>query len=119
MPGAPRVELQLKCTARPALAADEGHLPYSLKLKNYEDLRARTAVPRLLVVMCVPEATDAWFVAEDDRAILRHAAYWVSLRGQPETANGSSVTVQVPRVQRFDPPALMALMARVQEAGAP
>jgi hypothetical protein len=118
-PGAPRVELQLKCTSRPALAVEEAHLAFSLKRKNYDDLRAKTSVPRLLVVMCVPETSDAWLIAEDDRAILRHAAYWVSLRDRPETPNETAVTVHVPRVQRFDPPALVALMSRLQTAGDP
>ena len=119
MPGAPRVEVQLKCTGRPALGAEEAHIAFPLKLKNYDDLRAETSVPRLLVVLCVPEACEAWLDADDERTILRHAAYWVSLRGQPDTVNEASITVHVPKAQRFDALALAALMARVQQAGAP
>lgn len=32
---------------------------------------------------------------------MKYCAYWVSLRDAPETTNGRSVTVHLPRTQQF------------------
>ncbi|KAB8316949.1 DUF4365 domain-containing protein [Tolypothrix campylonemoides VB511288] len=45
----PRLELQLKCTSRDTL--EESYIKYPLKLKNYDNLRINTLVPRILVVV--------------------------------------------------------------------
>lgn len=50
--------MQLKCTHTDT--GDGDHLTYPLKLKNYDDLRAETIVPRILVVVSVPEDIDSW-----------------------------------------------------------
>jgi hypothetical protein len=45
--------------------------------------------------------------------ISRRCAYWVSLLGKPERGNTSSVSVRLPRAQRFDMQQLLGLMQRV------
>jgi hypothetical protein len=107
----PRLELQLKCTSA-AVLADE-HLAFPLKRKNYDDLRVEeTAVPRLLVVVRVPEEELAWLAQAEDEMILRHCGYWLALRGRPETTNETSVTVHLPRNQLLTVNALQALTRR-------
>jgi len=50
---------------------------------------------------------------------MRHCGYWLSLRGQPETANVSQVTVQIPRSQIFSVTSLQHLMHQLGIGGVP
>ncbi len=113
----PRIELQLKCTAGGNGSAED--LSFPLKIKNYEDLRApNVLVPRLLVLVCVPEKPEDWLSQTQEQLVLRRCGYWLSLRGAPETDNVAAVTVRLPRAQVFSIDALRALMARVAEGAA-
>jgi hypothetical protein len=49
----PRLELQLKSTSRDVM--DNHHVRYPLSLKNYNELRVNSHVPRILVVVLLPE----------------------------------------------------------------
>jgi len=69
------------------------------------------------VVVIVPPEPMAWLTASPEALVLRHCAYWVSLRGLPSTDNESSVTVQVPRANLFDVNALTGLMRAINEGG--
>ena len=56
----PRLDLQLKCKA--AATPAEPTFSHSIKLKNYDDLRDDTVlVPRILVVVLVPEAVTCGY----------------------------------------------------------
>ena len=94
-----KLEMQLKCTHTADLGKDS--FPFALSIKNYDDLRADVIVPRLLVVVCVPEDCEGWTRQTEEHLCLRHCAYWLSLAGMPETNNVESVTVRIPRNQIF------------------
>lgn len=113
----PHLAIQAKCTALDS--GDGDTLPFSLKLKNYDDLRAPCHVPRLLVVVCVPADVEAWLTATPDALVLRRCAYWRSLRGLPPADTETRKTVHVPRTQRFEPQSLTALMATVARGEVP
>lgn len=113
IPSAPRLEVQLKCTARAPLSHEEDGFGFDLPIKNHRDLCQLTVVPRLLVVLLVPAEPDEWLAATDQHSILRHAAYWLSLRGQTQSLNQSTVRVRLPKSQRFDPASLTTLFAKV------
>jgi hypothetical protein len=114
----PRLELQLKCAATDL--EDGPVLRYRLKLKNYNDLRVEDLlVPRILVLVRVPEQMGDWLRQSEDEMALRHCGYWVSLRGRPETANASTVTIEVPRSQVFSVAALQGLMSRISAGDVP
>lgn len=107
----PRLEMQLKCTES-CPPADP--IPFELKVKNYKDLRDPTNhLPRILVVLFVPEESGDWLAHTVEEMALRRCAYWLSLRGQPETENTSSVTVYLPRDNVFDVKGATDLMDRV------
>lgn len=109
----PRIEFQAKATARDLLGPDS--LSFPLPIKNYDDLRTYCLVPRLLIVVVLPANDEDWLDHTEEALILRHCGYWVSLAGMPESANQTSVTVSIPRGQRFDPLSLKALMAKAQQ----
>lgn len=77
----PRIELQAKATAT-KLEPKSNFLKFSLPIKNYEDLKGRTLVPRILVVMLVPEEVGTWIEQSEDHMRMRSCAYWVSLCGK-------------------------------------
>jgi hypothetical protein len=115
-PRRPKLDLQVKSTNDGT--GTEGAIHYPLKRKNYDELiLADLLTPRLLVLVVVPPDPLAWLTASPEALVLRHCAYWVSLRGLPATDNETSVTVQVPRANLFDVSALMGLMQLINEGG--
>jgi hypothetical protein len=105
---------------RLAKVADESPLRYPLKMKNYNDLRPENLwVPRILVVVFVPKKVAGWLRQTDKELALLCCGYWVSLRGQPETSNETTVNVSVPRSQVFSVEALRGLMQRISESNVP
>jgi hypothetical protein len=113
-PRRPKLDLQVKSTSNGA--GTETAVHYPLKRKNYNELTlVDLLTPRILVLVIVPSDPLAWLTASADALVLRHCAYWVSLRGLPATDNETSVTVQVPRANLFDVGALMALMRTINE----
>lgn len=114
----PAVELQLKCAAAPQPTGNA--FAHSIKLKNYDDLRAEDLlVPRILVVVLVPESPAEWLAHSEQELAMRRCGYWCSLRGLPASANTTGQTVQMPRSQALTVPALQALMARVGQGELP
>lgn len=113
-PRRPRLEVQLKCSAQNIVRENVLHFP--LELKNYNDLRHTDLfAPRILVVVTVPTNLDDWLMQTEQEMALRRCAYWVSLRGRPETKNNAAVTVHIPRQQMLTPTGLQELMRRVND----
>lgn len=113
---APKLDVQLKGTH---LADFDGNdLRYALKVKNYGDLiDDNVLVPRILIVVVVPEELTGWCDPTEERMVLRRCGYWTSLRGQPATNNNTTVTVRLPRANLFTPDALTAMMLAISERG--
>jgi Domain of unknown function (DUF4365) len=109
----PRLELQLKATIN--LPQGEAGFSFPLKVKNYNDLRVETQTPRVLVVLAMPEDEKDWINVSAEQLILRKVAYWVSLRGSPESDNKESVTVTIPASNVFDVDGLQRLMEKSRQ----
>lgn len=105
----PALDLQLKATVNLKRGGD-GHLRYPLNIRNYELLRIDTQTPRLLMVLDLPKDEEQWMTVTPDELVLRHRAYWLNLRGRAETANETSVTVEIPEGNLFDVESLRSLM---------
>ena len=107
----PRIDLQLKCSARELVRGDE--VIYPLDLKNYNELKiGEVLVPRLLVIVLIPSSEEEWIRQTESELSMRRCGYWLSLLGMPETTNATNVTVRLPRANRFDVAALRELMGR-------
>lgn len=114
----PRLDLQIKGVggASPSTA----QFSYSLKLKNYDDLRDETImIPRILVVVLVPDLLQDWLLHSESELALRRCGYWLSLRSMPASANATGQTVQMNRGQQFNVPSLQAIMERISNGGLP
>jgi hypothetical protein len=106
---APRLELQLKCTSTDIL--EDSYVKYPLKIKNYNDLRmSDLAVPRILVVVLVPENLREWLQHSQQELCMISCGYWMSLRGLPETENLRTVTVSLPINNQFSVEKLHSIM---------
>ncbi|MGE0144331.1 MAG: DUF4365 domain-containing protein [Planctomycetota bacterium] len=114
----PKLDVQLKCKL---WTPDDGReVAYDLKLKNYEDLRlAHVQVPRILILVAVPEEVADWIEQDDVRLLMRHCGWWASLRDLPESPNTEKVRVKIPRVNRFDVRGLTDIMQRLAKGELP
>jgi len=114
----PRLEVQLKCTSSPVM--DSETITFPLKLKNYKDLIGGDyAVPRILVLVIVPDDVSNWLEHTENQLAIKHCGYWVSLKDLPETENRASVSIKMPRKQQFSVAALKELMKTVSEGSTP
>ena len=110
--------MQLKCTATPDFR--DGALHYPLAAKNYGDLIPKNVmVPRILVVVAVPADVSNWLTMSEQSLTLRNCAYWLSLRGAPESENEHTKTVRIPVEQRFDAGALRDIFQRIANGAVP
>src|SRR5262249_33659849 len=114
------VHLQLKATStRPKLkphpdldGAQEAY-PFSLPIKNYDDLRGHFQVPRLLVVFFLPPRQAHWLKHTEGELITRRCAYWCSLRDLPEVPDQESKTVYLPKVNVLNCESLRDLLTQI------
>src|SRR5690606_6618014 len=109
----PEIKLQLKATSHPEIIGD--HIHFSLKKKNYDDLRARSCTPRLLVVLCLCDSPEEWLTHSDQELILKKCAYFLNLSDYPESSNSSSVTVKIPMNNLFSPEKVYDLMLKASK----
>ncbi|QDV75380.1 DUF4365 domain-containing protein [Botrimarina mediterranea] len=115
----PRFDAQLKCSAQALPTTDFG---FSLKLKNYDDLRVpsgQLAVHRILVVVLVPDDPADWARYATAHLPLKHGAYWLNLAGMPTSTNKTAQSVTIPFGQSFTVDSLLAIMDVVGNGGTP
>ena len=107
------VEVQLKATSiKPA--SNLGRFSFPLALDHYNKLRSEdTQSQRLLVVLFLPEDESQWLIHSPDGLIARRCAYWVSLRGAPDSPNESSQTVYLPETNPLSVQGLRTVFAEV------
>ena len=118
LPRRPRLEVQMKCSARDLLSGQ--HLNFPLSIKNYDDLRDdNVLVPRVLIVMTVPADIKDWVTHSESEMTMQHCGYWYSLRGMSAVTNTNTVTMSLPRKQLFTPNALHDIMSRINAGGTP
>lgn len=115
----PQIAFQLKCTSVASYVGDD-HIAFRISIKNYNELRVtNTGVPRILIVVIVPDEISDWLRQDETRMRLFRCGYWMSLFGAPETSNARTQTVYVPRFQQFTVESLIAMMTRIGEGDRP
>jgi hypothetical protein len=113
-----KLDVQAKSATRAAVAEDA--IRYDLPAQAYEVLRQpAVGCPRILVVLVLPRDEARWSGQTEEALILRHCAYWLSLKGHGPTANRRSVRVSIPRANVFSVEALHGLMARIKGGAQP
>lgn len=107
----PRIEVQLKASEKFEVNSDD-EIAFSLPLKNYDDLRADTVLPRLLVIYDLHENESEWLVHSSDKLIMQKCAYYLNLKGLPASPNSGHQTVYIPKVNILSPDKLQELMIK-------
>lgn len=107
---------QLKCTH--TVETSGTSFSYDLEVKDYDRLRVPLTdlyVPRILIVVHVPDDPGEWVASDPGKMVLKRCAYWHSLTGAPPTTNTSTVAVTIPTEQVFD---VSGLLKNLQPPGA-
>lgn len=114
------VKVQLKATKQ-TLAATFSHFSYPFSgLQQYNRLRAVGSNPvKILILLQLPENDQNWLEISAEHLALKRCAYWLSLRGAPESQNQSSVSVYFPKNQIFSPVSLRSISECVAAGVAP
>jgi hypothetical protein len=108
-----KLDIQAKSTTARNLSATD--VVYDLDVRNYDDLRdPQVGCPRILVLLVLPEEEGRWVEQTEDRLLMRHGAYWLSLKGRGPTVNQKTVRVLLPRANLFSAQALEILMGKVR-----
>lgn len=108
----PKIDAQLKATKNLGVPNLNGEFSFHLKSKNYDDLRIACQTPRILIVLDLPDDPETWMEVSPEELRIRKRAYWVNLRGLPETSNSSGKTIYIPEKNVFDPHQLVELMEK-------
>ena len=109
---APQVNFQAKSTSRRDVWRGD-HVALKLPKRNYDHLRIPKFVPRILIVVLLPEDQSKWLTQNHDQLCLRRCAYWISLRDAPEVPNTSRKTVRIPADNMFDHVSLTEMLDRI------
>lgn len=105
----PMIQFQMKATSSPLTKVGDNYSFNGLKVKNYNDLRAKSAVPRLMAVLMMPEKDDQWVDCDVNRLILNKCVYWCNLYQQPAITTDTT-TVYLHETNILSPEVLKALM---------
>jgi hypothetical protein len=97
------LHIQLKATTIEPVIKN-GQITYFIKgIDRYNDLRKETvSIHSILIVMFLPELLNDWLAIDPNNLLMRKCAYWVSLRGAPESNNETGQTISIPQNQIFD-----------------
>lgn len=107
----PLIDVQLKATS--SIPPSEDGFHYTLKKKNYDDLRAPRFAPIILVVLELPADPKEWLSVEAEQLILRRCARWASLKGFDEIETDSKVVI-LSNDNRLDVAVVTELMERAR-----
>lgn len=107
-------EVQLKATKQ-VLAEKDGRYSYFFKgIARYDRLRdPGSPLPKLLVVLLLPDDPAQWLTLDENSLISRRCAYWVSLEGAPASDNDTGKTIVIPRTQLLTVEALRDVALRL------
>ncbi|MBL4683371.1 MAG: DUF4365 domain-containing protein [Nannocystaceae bacterium] len=109
----PKLDLQLKAST------DQGHdhpehIAWSLSRAHYDKLRHDAVLPRLLVVLMLPEKLEHSVEHGADKLVMRRCAYWTCLLGADAIrGTAESTTVHLAKANVFSPDALKSLLEKV------
>lgn len=103
---------QAKSSTTATISGDE--VRYSLRRKDYDALRQADAPVHILILMLIPLDESDWISQAESDLCLRKCAYWLDLRGMPESSNRRTVAVRIPRGQVFDSVQLLGLLDKAR-----
>ncbi len=108
--------VQLKNTTTVAPDIAKPHFSYQFKHRTHlEHLTvARESVKALLIVMVTDPDQSQWTTGGHEALSIVKSCYWANLEGHVIGDGVKSPTVHVPIANRFDAPAILDLLARLE-----
>lgn len=110
-------KIQLKCSVSVTIETET--IVYDLEAHTYNDLVGEPNTPRILVLLHVPREEADWLTLTEEQLVIRHCAYWISLRGQAPTANAAQQRIRIPFTQRFTSDTVQEIFERLRAGGLP
>ena len=98
--GINRIDFQAKATT--VYEIRETTIVYDLRVEDYNRLIGEDDVPRVLILLIMPEDDSQWLTHSSERLCLRRCAYWADLMGKPHSNNASTVRVSLSTDNMFD-----------------
>jgi hypothetical protein len=110
----PQIDIQAKCQMSGIASGDR--ISYSIDLETYDSLRdTKVCIPRILILVLVPADVNGWMCQTEQGLVLNHCAYWISLKGLPDSENLTSQTVYFPRESIFGASSLKTMMSKTAD----
>ena len=110
------LRIQLKSTSAVSQYREmDDSIVYSLKVKNYNDLRRMSTTPIILAVLILPEDSSEWLRWTEEELMIKGRMYWMSLVSAPEIDNVSSVSVHLPKQNCVNSDTLLELLEKIAE----
>ena len=110
------VDFQLRSTIKWELC--ETFLTYDLDAKTFNHMvgrnNERTAIPAVLILLCLPSVSADWLLGNENELILRRCCYWTFLKGDV-TTNTSTQRITIPRTSVLTADAIKGILADERE----
>lgn len=106
-------DYQLKSSSNVTFSED--CVIYDLESKNYNDLITEEGLfPKVLILFVLPRDESEWLTVTSDKMTLKKCAWWYSLKGLPQSSNGSKKRIFIPISQIFTPSTAIDIMKKVK-----
>lgn len=96
----------------------ESHIIFNMEAIAYNKIVDRNttsgAIPKILILLCLPTKTDEWLESTEEYLLLRKCCYWERLGGKL-TSNKKACAVHIPRTQRLTTESLIELLGKVRQ----
>lgn len=115
--GNPVVDVQLKCTINNYTIINN-NIIFNLKIKNYNELRSQSLAPKILILLIAPDNPDKWVKHNKDSSEIFKHAFWVSLLGEPDVKNQTSIKIKIPTQNIITVDLIKSMMIKVSNTGA-
>lgn len=113
-----QISVQLKSTSSLSqYSIGENEITYKLKVKNYNDLCAVSAMPSMLALFILPENSDEWVGWNEEELILKGQMFWLGLQNNEPSSNTESVSVKIPKSNRLSKESIGALLIKAAKEG--
>ena len=111
------IDIQAKATTKQTMT--DSVVKYSLKNKNYNDLRDPEAgTPSILVILILPKERNDWMNQDVNSLVMKKCAYWICLKGRdPKQNEDSKTTLEIPKQNIFSVKQLQSMIEQVKKGG--
>lgn len=112
----PTLDIQLKSSFAKFKSKSNGDFTFILETKNYNNLIIENRMtPIILVVLHMDKDRKKWVKHSKSALKVTKCAYWVNLKNNQPTNNGSSITIVIPKENILSCECLKKLMIKVSK----